>query len=85
MGVMSMISMEKSALTGTHNKMVVLSNGCCAPFIFLLRIVHIICASFESQTFASNCPHHKCITLVDWVRLSHRHLLRIVHIICASH
>ncbi|KAA6374075.1 MAG: hypothetical protein EZS28_030399 [Streblomastix strix] len=27
-GVMSMISMEKSALTGFHNKMVVLSNGC---------------------------------------------------------
>ncbi|KAA6398890.1 MAG: hypothetical protein EZS28_005582 [Streblomastix strix] len=33
MGVMSMISMEKSALIGIHNMMVVLANGCCAPFI----------------------------------------------------
>ncbi|KAA6384122.1 MAG: hypothetical protein EZS28_020350 [Streblomastix strix] len=34
MGILSMISMEKSALTGIHNKMVVLSNGCCAPFMY---------------------------------------------------
>ncbi|KAA6396175.1 MAG: hypothetical protein EZS28_008297 [Streblomastix strix] len=34
MGVMSMISMEKSALTRIHNKMVVLANGCCAPFMY---------------------------------------------------
>ncbi|KAA6374687.1 MAG: hypothetical protein EZS28_029787 [Streblomastix strix] len=32
--VMSMTYMEKSALTGILNKMVVLSNGCCAPFMY---------------------------------------------------
>ncbi|KAA6382447.1 MAG: hypothetical protein EZS28_022026, partial [Streblomastix strix] len=34
MGVMSMIGMEKSALTGIHNKMAVLANGYCAPFMY---------------------------------------------------
>ncbi|KAA6370605.1 MAG: hypothetical protein EZS28_033867, partial [Streblomastix strix] len=33
-GVMSMINMEKSAPTGVHSKMVLLSNGCCASFIY---------------------------------------------------
>ncbi|KAA6385928.1 MAG: hypothetical protein EZS28_018544 [Streblomastix strix] len=33
-GIMSMICMEKSSLTGIHNKIVVLSNGCCAPFMY---------------------------------------------------
>ncbi|KAA6393950.1 MAG: hypothetical protein EZS28_010525 [Streblomastix strix] len=42
MVVMSMISMEKSALTGVHNKMVVLSNGCCAPFIFGISSDHYL-------------------------------------------
>ncbi|KAA6362519.1 MAG: hypothetical protein EZS28_041954 [Streblomastix strix] len=42
MGVMSMISMEKSALTGVHNKMVVLSNGCCAPFIYVISSDHYL-------------------------------------------
>ncbi|KAA6366433.1 MAG: hypothetical protein EZS28_038040 [Streblomastix strix] len=45
MGIMYMISIKKSAQTGIHNKTVVLSNGCCAPFMCLLRIVYIICAS----------------------------------------
>ncbi|KAA6382352.1 MAG: hypothetical protein EZS28_022121 [Streblomastix strix] len=42
MGVMSMISMEKSALTGIHNKMVVLSNGCCAPFMYGISADHYL-------------------------------------------
>ncbi|KAA6388897.1 MAG: hypothetical protein EZS28_015574 [Streblomastix strix] len=37
MGIMSMICTEKSALTGIHNKMVVLSNGCCAPFMYVIN------------------------------------------------
>ncbi|KAA6390930.1 MAG: hypothetical protein EZS28_013543, partial [Streblomastix strix] len=42
MGVKSMISMEKSALTGIHNKMVVLSNGCCAPFMYVINADHYL-------------------------------------------
>ncbi|KAA6378647.1 MAG: hypothetical protein EZS28_025826, partial [Streblomastix strix] len=42
MGVMSMISMEKSALTGIHNKMVILSNGCCAPFMYGISADHYL-------------------------------------------
>ncbi|KAA6389079.1 MAG: hypothetical protein EZS28_015397 [Streblomastix strix] len=41
-GVMSMISMEKSALTGIHNKMFVLANGCCAPFIYGINSDHYL-------------------------------------------
>ncbi|KAA6357093.1 MAG: hypothetical protein EZS28_047380, partial [Streblomastix strix] len=40
--VMSMISTEKSALTGIHNKMVVLSNGCCAPFMYGINADHYL-------------------------------------------
>ncbi|KAA6361021.1 MAG: hypothetical protein EZS28_043452 [Streblomastix strix] len=40
MNVMSIISMEKSALTGIHNKMVVLANGCCAPFMYGINADH---------------------------------------------
>jgi hypothetical protein len=32
-GIMSLITMDKSALTGIHDKMIVLPNGCCCPFI----------------------------------------------------
>ncbi|KAA6384875.1 MAG: hypothetical protein EZS28_019599 [Streblomastix strix] len=42
MGVMSMISMEKSALTGINNKMVVLANGCCAPFMYGINADHYL-------------------------------------------
>ncbi|KAA6392375.1 MAG: hypothetical protein EZS28_012102 [Streblomastix strix] len=42
MGVMSMISMKKSALTGIHNKMVVLANRCCAPFMQGIRADHYL-------------------------------------------
>lgn len=34
MGVMSMISMEKSLFIGIHNKMFVLPIGSCAPFMY---------------------------------------------------
>ncbi|KAA6392380.1 MAG: hypothetical protein EZS28_012092, partial [Streblomastix strix] len=40
MDVMSMINMEKSALTGIHNKMVVLANRCCAPFVYGINADH---------------------------------------------
>ncbi|KAA6402881.1 MAG: hypothetical protein EZS28_001593 [Streblomastix strix] len=39
-GIMSLISMEKSVLTGIHNKMVVLANGCCAPFMYDINADH---------------------------------------------
>ncbi|KAA6395256.1 MAG: hypothetical protein EZS28_009220 [Streblomastix strix] len=42
MGIMSMISLEKSALTGIHNKMVVLSKGCCAPFMYGINADHYL-------------------------------------------
>ncbi|KAA6400237.1 MAG: hypothetical protein EZS28_004242 [Streblomastix strix] len=42
MGVMSMISMEKSALTDIHNKMVVSSNGCCVPFMYGISADHYL-------------------------------------------
>jgi hypothetical protein len=42
MGVMSMISTEKSALTGVHNKTVVLPNGCCAPFMYGISADHYL-------------------------------------------
>ncbi|KAA6397482.1 MAG: hypothetical protein EZS28_006992 [Streblomastix strix] len=42
MGVMSMISMEKSALIGIHNKIVLLSNGCCAPFMYGINADHYL-------------------------------------------
>ncbi|KAA6394037.1 MAG: hypothetical protein EZS28_010435 [Streblomastix strix] len=42
MGVKSMISTEKSAHTEIHNKMVVLSNGCCAPFMYGISTEHYI-------------------------------------------
>ncbi|KAA6396517.1 MAG: hypothetical protein EZS28_007956 [Streblomastix strix] len=42
MGIMSMINMEKSALTGINNKMVVLSNGCCAPFMYGINADHYL-------------------------------------------
>ncbi|KAA6398173.1 MAG: hypothetical protein EZS28_006296 [Streblomastix strix] len=42
MGVISMISMEKSALTGIHNKMIVLANGCCAPFMNGINTDHYL-------------------------------------------
>lgn len=42
MGVMSMISMEKSALTVIHNKMVILSNGCCAQFMYGINADHYL-------------------------------------------
>ena len=31
--IMSKITINKNALTGFHNKMIVLSNEACAPFI----------------------------------------------------
>ncbi|KAA6399114.1 MAG: hypothetical protein EZS28_005362 [Streblomastix strix] len=42
MGVMSMISIEKSALTGIHNKMVVLAHGCCASFMYGINANHYV-------------------------------------------
>ncbi|KAA6387324.1 MAG: hypothetical protein EZS28_017151 [Streblomastix strix] len=42
MGLMSIISIEKLALTGIHNKMVVLSNGCCAPFMYEINADHYL-------------------------------------------
>ncbi|KAA6391382.1 MAG: hypothetical protein EZS28_013092 [Streblomastix strix] len=42
MGIMSLICTEKSALTVDHNKMVVLSNGCCAPFMYGLNADHYL-------------------------------------------
>ncbi|KAA6353909.1 MAG: hypothetical protein EZS28_050564, partial [Streblomastix strix] len=42
MGVMSMIGMEKSALTGIHNKTLALANGCCAPFMYGISTEHQI-------------------------------------------
>lgn len=42
MGVMSIIRMEKSALTEIHNKMIVLSNGCCAPFMNGINADHYL-------------------------------------------
>jgi hypothetical protein len=37
-----MISTEKSALTGVHNKMVVLSNEYCVPFIYGISADHYV-------------------------------------------
>ncbi|KAA6400174.1 MAG: hypothetical protein EZS28_004292 [Streblomastix strix] len=42
LGVKSMIGMEKSALTVIHNKMVVLFNGCCAPFMYGINADHYL-------------------------------------------
>ncbi|KAA6400848.1 MAG: hypothetical protein EZS28_003621 [Streblomastix strix] len=42
MGVMSMISMEKSALTGIGDKMVELANGCCASFMYGINADHYL-------------------------------------------
>ncbi|KAA6368780.1 MAG: hypothetical protein EZS28_035694 [Streblomastix strix] len=41
-GVISMISMEKSALTGILNKKIVLANGCCAPFMYGFNADHYL-------------------------------------------
>ncbi|KAA6401288.1 MAG: hypothetical protein EZS28_003183 [Streblomastix strix] len=42
MDIMSVITMEKSVLTGIHNKMVVLSNGCCVPLKYGISTDHYI-------------------------------------------
>ncbi|KAA6397723.1 MAG: hypothetical protein EZS28_006752 [Streblomastix strix] len=57
LGVMSMISMEKSALTGIYNKMNVLSNGCCAPFMYGISADHYLIDTNSVGGINANALH----------------------------